>query len=314
MAPDAGPLVQAREARKRYAPGVASSGRGALAGVTLSAGPGVTAILGPNGAGKTTLLSLCLGFLRPTSGVVAVAGMAPAAWVRRNGAGYVPERFAPPGSWRPGSVLRDLARLSGARNPRASARAEIERFGLEALAAAPADRLSRGELQRLALAQAAVGDPFLLVLDEPEQGLDGAGRASLLRWLNDRRREGTTILLATHDASLAGQLADFIVVLSRGAILETLAAADDDRDATSYVVGLERPHEALGAWAGSPGAVRQATVRVSGSDDLQARLRALADAGARVVRLRPAGTVLEDRLRRALGEASSPPPGPEGAW
>jgi ABC-type multidrug transport system ATPase subunit len=307
-----GPTVEARALHKRYGSGDRSGG-GALADVSLDAGPGVTAVLGPNGAGKTTFLSLCLGFLRPTAGAVTVDGAPPARWLRSRGAGYVPERFAAPGAWRVGPALRDLGRV-GPRPSHPAAREAapvLARFGLDGLAGRRVGELSRGELQRFALAQAAIGNPPLLILDEPEQGLDADGRGALLAWVREQRGAGATVLLSTHDPALAAALADAVVVLARGSIGAAFRAADRERVPSAYRVTLEAPHPALAEWADAGGdeavddALDEAVVPVADAAGLQACLRALQDRGARVVGVAPARIALEDRIREVLATSGA---------
>ncbi|MEN8375583.1 MAG: ABC transporter ATP-binding protein [Gemmatimonadota bacterium] len=297
MATSAGPTVRFVEARKRFGP------RGALAGVTLDAGPGVTAVVGPNGAGKTTLLSLALGFLRPSGGKLDIDGATPARWVRKWGAGYLPERVDLPGRWRVGPTLRDLARLSGADAPAEMAREAETRFGLGELRDRRTDRLSRGELQRLGLAQAALGRPRLLALDEPGQGLDPVGRRALNDWVVERSAAGATVLLSTHDAALAARLADRIIVLEKGAVRDVIAPAAVDRTPSSYSIELAEAHPLLGSWTGSDRPSALATISVEGPRDLARRLGELLEGGALISRVEPNGSPLEARLRQALEAA-----------
>ena len=308
MSLDCGPTIEAHDLHKRFGPRARGEDASALRAVSFEARPGVTAVLGANGAGKTTLLSIVAGFLRPSRGTVAVGGMPPRRWVRGRGAGVVPERFSAPGAWRVGASLRDLARLPGAsaRAADAAARTSLAAFGLERLDRRRIRDLSRGELQRFALAQASLGDPALIVLDEPEQGVDAPGRRALEAWLGGRRDAGATILLSTHDAALAAAVADALIVLRRGAVHAAFAATLAGRTAIRYRVTLDGPHAALARWAGSEdGPTAEAVVAVDDAADLQARLRGLLDAGAVVVGLAPKGTALERRIRRALGDAAS---------
>jgi ABC-type multidrug transport system ATPase subunit len=336
MASSPGPTVETRALHKRYGSGPRLDG-GALRDVSLRARPGVTVVMGANGAGKTTLLALCLGFLRPSSGSVALDGDAPARWLRARAAGYVPERVVAPDAWRVAPALRDLARLDRrAKGPADSDGAGVVgRFGLEAVADRRLGDLSRGELQRFALAQAALGDPALVVLDEPDQGLDADGRARLLAWGRELASAGATVLLSTHDPALAAAAADAVAVLAAGRLADAFDASDDARAPTAYRIALESPHAALGALArggapeaspavaatpdegaAAPGpegasreeatlhaAVREAIVPVRDAAQLRDRLRTLLDAGARVVEVAPARTALEERIRASLGAA-----------
>lgn len=314
--------METRALHKRYGSGRRLDG-GALRDVSLRARPGVTAVMGANGAGKTTLLSLCLGFLRPSSGSVALDGDPPARWLRSRAAGYVPERVVPPGTWRVAPALRDLARLDRRAKGAVDAESErvVDRFGLEDVRERRLGGLSRGELQRFALAQAALGDPALVVLDEPDQGLDADGRTKLVAWVRELGTAGATVLLSTHDTALAGAAADAVAVLAEGHLADAFDATDGARAPTAYRIALASPHAALGALARGAAApeestatphpaeadpetpVREATVPARDAAELQDRLRSLLDAGACVVEVAPARTALEERIRAALAAA-----------
>jgi zinc/manganese transport system ATP-binding protein len=175
--------------------------------VSLDARPGeFLAVLGGNGAGKTTLLRLMLGQLRPTSGHLEVFGGPPRRGDHR--VGYVPQQRG----FDPDLPLRgtDLVRfgLDGhrwgparpSRRTRGRVEAAIDSVGAGAYADAPVGRLSGGEQQRLRIAQAMVGDPQLLLADEPLLSLDLANQGQVAALLDARRRSaGTTVLAVTHE-------------------------------------------------------------------------------------------------------------------
>lgn len=309
-----GPTVRVRDLRKRFR-FAARPGRVALRDVDADAEAGVTVVAGANGAGKTTLLSVLLGFLHPTAGRATIDGTPPRRWIRRHGAGYVPERFDAPPGWTPAAALRDLARLAPGDG---SADDVIERFGLGALAGRRLGTLSRGERQRFALAQAALGSPALLVLDEPEQGLDATGRSALIGWVRERRAEGATVLLSTHDLDLAADLADRAVVLAAGRMVASLVAETGEHRPAAYLITLAAPHAALSALVGeSPSGhpaegsavdedlppIDEGVIAASDEDALAQALARLVDAGARPVRVEPAASRWRTRLAAALEQA-----------
>ena len=177
----------------------------------------VTGFLGPNGAGKTTTMRAVLGLVRPTSGTATVLGR-PYREPRRAGA---PGRRrargdrVPPGPLRP----QPPARRSRPRPAIPGARVDevLELVELTDAARRRAGGYSLGMRQRLALAAALLGDPEVLVLDEPANGLDPAG----VRWLRDllraaRRAEGRTILVSSHILSEVEVIADEVVIIHRG--------------------------------------------------------------------------------------------------
>lgn len=193
----------------------------ALAGVTTSVAPGqVAALVGPNGVGKTTTLRILATLVRPSSGCGFVFGR-----------DVVTERSAVRSLigvslgtgrsfyWRLSALhnLAFFARLKGVRADRIAA--EIRRLAaeldLERFLARPARSLSRGALARLSVARACMGEPRLLVLDEPFASVDERGRELLWAALERRARSGRSVVLATHDRSVATR-SDLVVELGRG--------------------------------------------------------------------------------------------------
>jgi len=193
----------------------------AVDGVSAVALPGeVTALLGPNGAGKTTTLRMLLGLVAPSSGTATFGGRRYDELtdpVRRTGAvleasGYHPGRTAL-------DHLRVLATAS--RLPRDAPMRVLAETGLTADARRRVGRFSLGMRQRLGLAAAMLGDPDVLVLDEPTNGLDPPG----VRWLRGYVRrladEGRTVLVSSHALSEVEQTADHVLVLAHGRLLRS---------------------------------------------------------------------------------------------
>ncbi|HEY7608947.1 MAG TPA: ATP-binding cassette domain-containing protein [Alphaproteobacteria bacterium] len=189
--------------------------------LTLEAGPR-TVILGPNGAGKSVLLRLCHGLLRPSSGAIE--------WrARRNGRRPDAMVFQRPIMLRR-SVRKNVEyglKLAGAgaAERRATAMQRLEAVGLAHLAGRPARRLSGGEQQRVALARAWALDPEVLFLDEPTANLDPTATRMVEAIMLAMHTGGTKIVMTTHDLGQARRLADEIVFLHRGRIVEHAPAA-----------------------------------------------------------------------------------------
>lgn len=204
----------------------------ALRGLDLRVGRGeCVALVGPNGAGKSTVIGLVLGFLRPDAGRVRVAGSAPGRYVRTSGAGYLPERFSPPSRLRAVEVLRRLALLEGIprRDAAVRARDALVRVGLDGLGARRVRGLSRGQRQRLAIAQLLLAPGEVLLLDEPFGGLDPEGRSTLRAILAGFRRDrpGAAVLVASHDLREVARAGDRAVVLRRGRAVDEVALGGD---------------------------------------------------------------------------------------
>ncbi len=218
-------MIQLNDVEKEYRGGlIPRAGRGvrALDGVTLSARRGeALGLIGLNGAGKSTLLRLLLGYVRPTGGTVTVADLAPRQFAERHGVAYVPEHVRVPGGWTVRGALTAYAML-GEVGEDAHERVDraMERLGLTALAERHVRRLSKGNLQRLAIAQAILGDRQLMVLDEPTDGLDPVWIAELRRIVEEWRAvdAGRTLVIASHNLSEVERIADRVLVLHAGRV------------------------------------------------------------------------------------------------
>jgi putative ABC transport system ATP-binding protein len=185
----------------------------ALAGITLGIRRGeFVAVMGPSGSGKSTLLNVVAGLERPTAGTVRVDGEDLAkldeealARHRSKRVGMVFQAFNLLPRFR---VVENVALpLAFAGVPAAEriqrARAVLERLGMSARAEHRSNELSGGELQRAAIARALIGNPAILLADEPTGNLDSANGAALLALLEDLHAHGQTVLLVTHDAQIA---------------------------------------------------------------------------------------------------------------
>jgi len=202
----------------------------ALDDVSLSVEPGETlGIIGPNGAGKTTLLGCMLGFLKPDSGLVRVEGGAPDDLEVRAATGYLPERLVLD-RWMTGvDFLQYHHALAGlpAASRREDCAAALVRVGLEpSQGELRVGRYSRGMLQRLGLAQALLGKPRLLFLDEPISGVDPAGVLLFRKILGDLSREGVTLVINSHQLAEVERVCSRVVFVKAGRIesIETTRA------------------------------------------------------------------------------------------
>jgi ABC-2 type transport system ATP-binding protein len=209
------PVVTASSLTKRYGELVA------VEELTFSLRAGtVTGFLGPNGAGKTTTLRLLLGLAEPTAGEALVFGRRyrelddPA---RRVGAVLESNDFHPGRSGR--DHLRVLA--LAAEISRARVAEVLELVELEAAADRRVKTYSLGMRQRLGLAGALLGDPELLILDEPANGLDPAGVHWLRGFLRRFAEQGRTVLVASHVLAEVAQTVDQVVIIDRGRLLTT---------------------------------------------------------------------------------------------
>ena len=183
-------------------------GRTVVEDVTFDVACGeVVGFLGPNGAGKTTTMRLLLGLLRPDAGHAHVDGPC----------GYLPETNPAYEPMTVGAYLRFVARIKQV------AAAEVDRVAaladLESLITRPIGRLSRGQRQRVGLAQALVGSPAVLILDEPTQGLDPRQVVDARAVVRGAAEDGAAVLLSTHLLAEAASVCDRVIVIVKGRIV-----------------------------------------------------------------------------------------------
>lgn len=208
------PVVELVGVTKRYGAHVA------VRDVSFKLDAGKTvALVGHNGAGKSTLIRLMLGVTRPSTGTVRVLDLDPSLGgvAFRKRLGFLPENamFHPASTGR--EALDFFARLKGAATSRNMAL--LERVGLAPAADRRIDAYSKGMRQRLGLAQALIGAPEILFLDEPTTGLDPGFRRSFYEILDQLRQSGVTVLLSSHALSELQGAADRVLVLNAGALI-----------------------------------------------------------------------------------------------
>jgi ABC-2 type transport system ATP-binding protein len=282
--------------------------------VSFTVGQGeVAALLGPNGSGKSTLMRCLIGYLSPTAGHVRVGGVEvgdqPVA--ARREIGYLPEQVSLYPELTVRRYLRFVAGMKGldGRGTRAAVERVLERCSLESVADRRTAALSKGYRQRVGLAQALLGEPKVLVLDEPTVGLDPVQTVDMRELL--RTLTGCTVLLSTHILSEAAALCTRIVILSRG----HLVAEDTPAALAARLEGVERvvvrvdgPVDQvvalLGALPGVLGVEREAerlVVRATRAEPVQRAVAvAVVGRGWTLLELGTAAPSLEDLFVRAV--------------
>jgi ABC-2 type transport system ATP-binding protein len=206
-------VIEVRQLTKRYGPKVA------VDDLTFDVRPGVvTGFLGPNGSGKSTTMRLILGMDRPDSGYARIGGHVyrELRWpLREVGSMLEARSFHPARSAR--AHLAALAASNGIQRARVDV--VLDAVGLESAARTRAGKFSLGMAQRLGIAAALLGDPQVLLLDEPVNGLDPEG----IRWIRGLLRafaaQGRTVLVSSHLISEMSMMADHLVVIGRGQLL-----------------------------------------------------------------------------------------------
>jgi ABC-type multidrug transport system ATPase subunit len=226
-------LVRAEGAGRRFGP------RWAVRDISLEVAAGETvALVGPNGAGKSTLLALLAGALSPTTGTVHGG----------EGAGYVPQRPALYARLTPRENLRLFARLEDLPDPAAAAATVLARAGVDEIADRPSAALSVGQRQRVNVAIGLLGDPSVVLLDEPTASLDPRQRALLWRLLIGVTSAGGAVVFTTQNVEEVRRHADRLVVLHEGRAVyagpveefAVLVGGPDEDFETAFVRFLDR--------------------------------------------------------------------------
>lgn len=267
--------------------------------------------LGPNGAGKTTTIKTLLGLIFPSQGTVRLFGREVTDPEARRRVGFLPEN---PYLYQylTAREIMDLAgRLAGMREPERARRAEelLRRVGLGSVMDRAVRKFSKGMLQRTGLAQALMGDPDLLILDEPMTGLDPIGRKEVRDLILEERALGRTVMFSSHILSDVEMLCDRLAIVNRGE-LAAYGALDQllRKEIRAVEVELARCpdalREGLAALPGvTLGALNESVVAtVQGEDGVNEVLRLAMDAGATVRAVTPRRETLEDLfVRKAIG-------------
>jgi len=276
--------------------------------VELRAGE-VFGLAGPNGAGKSTLISLLLGFLGPSEGTIRIAGLDPRRYVEAHGISYLSELVNIPPSWRAEETLKRFALLAGVAGRARDARVNdvIERMGLEEHRAKRVKQLSKGNLQRLGLAQALLTEERVVVLDEPTHGLDPVWTQRFRDVVGSLRRDDRTILIASHNLDELARLADRVAIIDHGRLQRVVdvrgTAEPAAGDRTPYRLVLARGTELLPAVFPAARSLGQSEFQLDGLtlDEVNAGLAALLAGGALVSMVYPVHSMLEQQFRDAVG-------------
>jgi ABC-type multidrug transport system ATPase subunit len=281
----------------------------ALEDFSLEIGVGeVFGLAGPNGAGKSTLIALLLGFLGPSAGTVRIAGLEPRRYVERNGVGYLSELVNIPPAWGVTAALRRYALLAGVPAHEMTSRVEgtMEMLGLEEHRAKRVRQLSKGNLQRLGLAQALLSDAQVIVLDEPTHGLDPVWTQRFRDVVDQLRRPDRAILIASHNLDELARLADRVAIIDRGRLQRTVDVRATERDVTDgapYRIVLTRGEALVPRVFPHAREIGRGEfeVRALSLDAINAGLVTLVQGGALISAVYPVHSALEQQFREAVG-------------
>ncbi len=283
---------------------------------TLAIGRGeIMGLAGPNGAGKSTLISLLLGYLPPTTGRVSIADSAPRPYIERHGIGYLSELITLNPQWTLDGALERLAVLAGL--PRTTARerveAVIEELGIGEHRGKKLKALSKGNLQRLGLAQALLRDEQVLVLDEPTHGLDPVWTQRFRDLVQRLRSPERTMLIASHNLDELERLCDRVAIIDRGRlqrVVDTRRAAARDV-AASYHLTVMLGTELVPLVFPAARTLGNGEFEIDGGDAqvLNQRLADLLARGGQITALIPAHSGLEAQFREAVRTSNDAPRG-----
>ena len=303
----ASPLLRIDGLTKRY-PGVT-----ALDDLTVELPRGLVGLVGANGAGKTTMFRLLLGISKPTEGRIEVCGIDVATnpIAVRSRLGYMPEHDCLPLDQTAADVVSTFGELSGlpARAARQRASDILDLVGLDEARFRPIGGFSTGMRQRAKLALALVGDPELVLLDEPTAGLDPLGREEMLALVARLGSFGISVIMATHLLDDVQQVCDHVVMIDAGRLVVS-GGTDSLLERTGLVtVDVGTHGQALAAALAKVGLAAVADdglveVTVEGNHQMDLLRDVIADLGLPLYRLSTRLTSLDEVFLRLAGSPS----------
>lgn len=269
----------------------------------------ILGIAGPNGAGKTTLIAMMLGYLRPTTGTVEINGQPARSYVERHGIGYLSELIAINPKWRAETALARYSILAGIPDVEIKPRVDevIQKLGLQEHRDKKVKALSKGNLQRLGLAQALLREDQILVLDEPTHGLDPVWTQRFRDIVTELRRPDRIILIASHNLDELQRLADRVAIIDHGRLQRVVSTGYEQsaQSVTRFRLTLAAGHTRIREsfpYAEDAGK-GEYDVTVSTIQELNTCLADLIGRGALVASVVPERSVLEQQFREAVGES-----------
>ena len=301
-------MIRVDNLTKRYVVGFRRRKVDVLRGISLQVRRGeILGIVGPNGAGKTTLFKILTGLSQPTSGECALFGRPVDSFMSRKNLGYLPENPYFYDHLKVEEILRYYGGLHGLSRRQMSERIDslIARVGLDHARGRALKKFSKGMRQRAGLAQALINDPDLLILDEPQSGLDPLGRKQIRDLIFELKQQGKTILFSSHVLPDVEAVCDRVLVLHKGLVRNegslTQIAASATLHTELLVSGVES--DTLTRSGFTPSQIERRgnliTIRLDPQQhDLFDALRKVHDAGGTIHSATPEHSPLEEFLMR----------------
>lgn len=283
----------------------------ALRDVSLSVHAGqIVGLIGPNGAGKSTLLNLIAGLIVPTEGRVTVCGHRARSVAARRYLGFMPEHPVFPGLYTARAVLRYHGALLGLSRSAIAGQLDraVQQLQMQEFIDRPASDFSQGMKQRLALAIAMMGDPQLLLLDEPSNGLDPVGIVQLRDLLKQLRDAGAAVVISSHRLGELEKLTSDYLFMHRGRIVsiaEKLAASQAGQLRVELVSnGVDIAERLLPASKVLSVTDKELIIAVADPDEVPELVSDLAKGGARMMSVLLQRDNIEDLFLRLCNEGT----------
>ena len=270
----------------------------------------VVGFIGPNGAGKTTTIKVLMGFIYATSGNARILGYKAGSKAAKSRLGYLPEVAVYYPFLTAEEILRVYGRLQGIRRKEMKEMVPrlISLVGLAGFEKLRLRNYSKGMLQRIGLAQAIMGDPDLLILDEVTSGLDPVGRRDFRDLLKDFKNKGKTVFFSSHELSEVSKLCDRIILINEGRAIQEKSLSEILESQVTYKIKVEVddviptfPDEVQVLECGD----KQYELETRSRKMQQTMLRELHEARARILDMESREASLEDYFIDAVGHKIS---------
>ena len=306
-------VLHVSEVEKTYRVGFRRRKVQAVRGVSFDIEAGeIFGLVGPNGAGKSTTIKMITGLVRPDAGSIELFGEPVSNVEIRSRLGYVPENPNLYEHLKARELMIYHGGLHGLSRAESLERAEelLELVGLDDALDRAVSKFSKGMKQRAGLAQALIGDPDFVVLDEPQSGLDPIGRREVRDLIVELRRRGKTILFCSHILPDIEDVCDRVALLHQGQVVETGFIHELlDQKVLHYELFARNWSDALTQRLGDAvidifelGDVRR--IELDGSIDLEKTLQTVSDAEAQIESLKPQKEHLEDIFIRDTSDST----------